>query len=429
MKLTKQFTRMIILLISGILIGIGLLWLVFLLPEKNIYKHGAASLQTFAEEGLYPSVGTAPADKLDNWTDSLMISTAIFKKEDASPLNRAMSIYQPVLGDSDPLTSVFAYINGKPEVSDVSYSRYWHGYLTLLRPLLTVMDYNGIRTCNNIGVILLLVLVAGSLIWKKHYALLIPVFLTFLFLRPLAIVFSMQYSSIYYLTMFTVLWIVLRRSKLSQNFHYLLLFQLNGMLAGYLDLLTYPIVSLGVPLAVFLATQKEDDWIKQCRQVILSSISWGFGYVGMWSAKWLVGSLILKRSVFAEAAAQAKFRLSTNNGRMDFSRIDVFLRNAGAGFMGILPVAAFILAISVLYFLWRNRKCFLNAMCRAVPYFFIMLFPFAWYTVFANHSYIHILFTYRDLAVSVCALECLCLTSDLPAYRKPEISPSPATTK
>ena len=44
-----------------------------------------------------------------------------------------------------------------------------------------------------------------------------------------------------------------------------------------------------------------------------------------------------------------------------------------------------------------------------IPYLLIFLIPFVWYCVLANHSYIHVFFTYRDLAVAVCSLECLCL--------------------
>ena len=412
MELTKTIGKMILMLVSGILIGTGLLWLVFLLPEKNIYWHGAISLQTLADEGLYPSIGNSPADKLDNWTDSIMLGTAFYVKKDVTPLDRAMSVYQPVITteSADPLTAAFAYVNGMDYVGGLSYSRYWHGYLAILRPLLLFTDYDGIRICNNIGVILTLLFIFGTLIWKKHYDLIIPIALAFLFLRPLAIMFSLQYSSVYYVTSLSILWIILCHSKLEEHFRYLFLFLLNGMLTGYLDLLTYPIVSLGFPLAIFLATQKGLSWIGQCKRVLYASVAWGLGYLGIWAGKWLISSFILRKSVFAEAIGSAKFRISANNGNRDFSRIEVCRKNIEVGFSNIQFIAIFILFISIIYFIWRNRNYLLKAVLNTLPYLLIASIPFIWYIIFANHSYIHQFFPYRDLAITVCALTCLCFT-------------------
>jgi len=44
-----------------------------------------------------------------------------------------------------------------------------------------------------------------------------------------------------------------------------------------------------------------------------------------------------------------------------------------------------------------------------LPYLMICLIPFAWYSVFVNHSYIHIVFTYRALAAAVCAWSGMCM--------------------
>ena len=416
MGLTKTVGKMILMLIIGILIGTGLLWLVFLLPEKNIYRHGAISLQTLADEGLYPSVGNSPADKLDNWTDSIMLGTAFYVEKDVTPLDRAMSVYQPVITteSADPLTAAFAYVNGMDYVGGLSYSRYWHGYLTILRPLLLLTDYDGIRVCNNIGVILTLLFIFGALIWKKYYSLIIPIALTFLFLRPLAIMFSLQYSSVYYVSSLNILWIILCHSKLEEHFRYLFLFLLNGMLTGYLDLLTYPIVSLGFPLAIFLATQKGLSWIGQCKRVLYASVAWGLGYLGIWAGKWLISSLILKKNVFTEAIGSARFRISANSGNRDFSRLEVCRKNMEVCFSNIQFIAIFILAVSILYFIRKNRKCLLNAVLNTLPHLLVACIPFIWYIVFANHSYIHFFFTYRDLAITVCSLTYLCFAIRTP---------------
>ena len=113
------------------------MWLAFLIPDKLIYEHSAESVEIFTGEGLYPFVGNTPAEELDNWTDSLMLHTACYQKEDASALECAVAAYRPVYQDADPITSFRMDVKGIDDGMEItSYARYWHGYLVFLRPLL-----------------------------------------------------------------------------------------------------------------------------------------------------------------------------------------------------------------------------------------------------------------------------------------------------
>lgn len=168
----KYLIRMPAILISGILAGTIFLWLAFLIPDKLIYEHGAESVEIFTGEGLYPFVGNTPAEELDNWTDSLMIHTACYQKEDASALESAVAAYRPVYQDADPITSFRMDVKGIDNGMEItSYARYWHGYLVFLRPLLFFMDYQGIRALTNLGVVFTLLLITGTLIRQKRYCL------------------------------------------------------------------------------------------------------------------------------------------------------------------------------------------------------------------------------------------------------------------
>ena len=125
-----------------------------------------------------------------------------------------------------------------------SYARYWHGYLVFLRPLLFFMDYRGIRALINLGVVFTLLLITGTLIRQKRYCLILPFLCTALFLRPLAIAFSIQFSSVYYVMIFSLFLILVCRNQMEQDGRYLYLFLINGMITAYLDLLTYPAAAL-----------------------------------------------------------------------------------------------------------------------------------------------------------------------------------------
>ena len=96
------------------------------------------------------------------------------------------------------------------------------------------------------------------------------------------------------------------------------------MATGYFDFLTYPITALGLPLTMYLLL--ENDNKGKAKKVIIYSIVWGTGYIGMWTAKWAIGSLILQENVFKSAISQAVVRTShiMGHGSLSGDKIDYF---------------------------------------------------------------------------------------------------------
>lgn len=87
-----------------------LLTVAYSIPNDWISDNILASLKMLSDEGDYPSLnsGMKRATRLDNYSDRVMITTSN-GDVGKSPLENAL------------------YTNG--------YSRYWHGYQILLRPL------------------------------------------------------------------------------------------------------------------------------------------------------------------------------------------------------------------------------------------------------------------------------------------------------
>lgn len=60
---------------------------------------------------------------------------------------------------------------------------------------------------------------------------------------------------------------------------------------------------------------------------------WGFGYGGMWSGKWLVGSVLMKRNMFVDALNQAIFRASPGSLQGEaYGRFDAVMKNISVFF-------------------------------------------------------------------------------------------------
>lgn len=415
MKYLKLSGKLCMLLCGSLLAGLLLLWCAFLLPEGSIMNHAVSSAETFSYEGIDAAVGYAYSERLDNWTDALMIGNACYQKEGAGALERAAAAYRPDYRGENPIASLEAYMKSQDGVGAIPYPRYWHGYLVVLRPLLMVTDYMGIRTMNTIAFAVVLLVLIGVILRKKQWELLLPLGATILFLRPLSVVHSLQFSTVFYPMMLSVIACIVFQKWVLRDEHFVYLIFMNGVCIGYLDLLTYPAASLGVLLTVLMILQKHVKVAERIWQLLLSSVAWGFGYFGMWGGKWFISSAILHQNVLSDALSQAQVRVSGSYGEHHFSRVMVFARNLGAGFIGVLVPAAIFFVLLTVFMLWRRREClktregWMAVTSRAIPYLLICLIPFVWYSIFTNHSYIHIIFTYRTLAAAVCAWCGMCV--------------------
>ncbi len=183
--------------------------------RKNIYKNGGASLKTFASEGLYPTVGNSQAEKLDNWTDSLMVLLAMYEKKMQLPLNRAMAVYQPVIlsEDADPVTVSFAYVKWQRQ----------HGETLVIHDTGTgILPFCGHYFLSPATMeSALLITLVSSCCWSSLELLygkkILPRYCSFAFNIPVfaaaGYYVSLQFSTVYYPTMLTILLLTLLGSK------------------------------------------------------------------------------------------------------------------------------------------------------------------------------------------------------------------------
>ena len=61
-----------------------------------------------------------------------------------------------------------------------------------------------------------------------------------------------------------------------------------------MDFLTTPILTLGFPLVVFIAVNKEKDRLKT---LFTQSFIWLLGYASIWASKWLIGWILTGENI------------------------------------------------------------------------------------------------------------------------------------
>ena len=236
-----------------------------------------------------------------------------------------------------------------------NYARYWHGYLVFLKPLLCVTNPGRIRVLN-FQIQFLLICLTLILIYKK---------------------------------------------------------------LGSYYVLTYPLVSLGIPLCFLVALNREKFFALPIKSAIKKltaySAAWGFGYVGMWASKWILATMFTEYNVLVDAfynALSSKLSpsiLQVSEGvtvTQDFTFFDVL----GKNFHALDGSYIYIFAAFILYLIYKviqNRKNFRLNKTVLLTFAFVISLPFIWYFVVIKHSYIHDFLVYRELAIAIFGLSCL----------------------
>lgn len=351
--------------------------LVHCIPSSAVEENMRTAVEMIDAEGDHytPYHG---ASSLDSFTDKLMITT---NKKGTT---------------SDP---IFLAIDNQ------GYSRYWHGYQIVLRPMLAIFTYAQIRQINTLFFFFLLCL-AFSMIRKKINLQTAIVFLITMACMGLTVIpISLQFSSVFNILLLFTLYL-LRFRDISNAQYIPLSFMIVGMTTNFFDLLTSPILTLGIPLVILIclySKHTQRNWFYRFKKIISCSLFWVIGYGACWISKWAIASLVTRTNVFESALEAILFR-SMGNEQYPVDRFATIQKNLDRLFQQngseIILCTCFIL-LAVLAITFRPR---LIQYKDATLFIGISTFSFVWYFCLANHSDIHDFFTFRTAGVAIFAL-------------------------
>lgn len=405
-KKTLNFTG--ILLLSG-LIGYNLLVLIFLIPGNcsKITAHVTESLETFAAQSHYPqAIHGVEHSMLDNYTDALMINNAVYHGEESAFI-KASKVYKYLYEGQSPMESLISLFSGNPDYSKNPYSRYWHGYLIVLKPLLLFFNYPEIRLLNSTLQLLLFAVVIYALTYKKKTSYILPFTACTASLIPISVGLSLQYSAVYYISLTASLVLLVFFDGLWEKHLLPEFFLLVGIMVNYFDFLTYPLFALGVPLCMLFFCRGILPFKDSLRLWMSSCFSFGFGYSMMWALKCLIGTLITGDNVFKSALDKCAERTSYAAFDAQITISDTLKLNLGVFATKKMIFALLLLAaVFILYGLYRKISICTIFEC-ILPYALTALLPILWYVFAANHSYIHHNFTFRTFSVAIFSYLCM----------------------
>ena len=399
-NILKTAGTMLACLLLSAVIGMLLLLGAYCLPAGPIDENVRKSAAVFREENTYRSIFSWCTSMLDNFTDAYMLLEAADQTDGTLP-ERALLNYPGIDGRGPQEVLVSHYIDGKPLPGSIQYARYWHGYEILLKPLLYVTTYQGIRILNGIAQGALVLLICFLLFRRHLKRIIIPFILTYLMLMPLALAESLQFSACFYVAMLAMI-LLLSARRVKPFF----VFLFAGIATAFFDLSTYPVFTFGMPAVLYFVINPTKTFKEDIMNFLWIGFCWGVGYAGMWVMKWVAASLITGRDIFSDALNQLRAR--TSDVAQDEVTHVAYSECTFRNVLWFVRTPASILAGC--YCIWNclpfskrsTGKDYRNEDCgvRIFPYLLIAMVPFVWFALTINHSYIHIFFVNKTLAVS-----------------------------
>ncbi len=343
----------------------------------------------------------------DNYADAVLLGVAANMSGDLPRSALDTRYYDDGFG---PAVGIRATVSGKP--ANVDYTRYWHGSLVCVRPLLAVTDITGIRIIGDVVIALLFAADVVYLLYKKHTAACV-IFAVSAVLTQFWYVFTtLEYMPVYVIMLAAIPLYV----RFAENSRALAVISAGvGTVTAFADFLTAETLTILVPLIIAFfvnAGKGEKPDSKKSLVTALSCMgSWAAAYLMTFGAKWALASAALGRDVSGAAVAAAEQRVSGVEEEFS-SPPEMLFSSLGSNLSMLAPTDRKISAAWI--FLWLAAfavVCVVIALSGTrrhnLPRLAMIItaaVPVLRFCVLMNHSYLHNFFTYRALMASIMAV-------------------------
>lgn len=176
-----------------------------------------------------------------------------------------------------------------------------------------------------------------------------------------------------------------------------------GGITSYLDFLTTPQLTLGLPLIVFMLTKRpKNTW----KIVIAVSIAWALGYGLLWASKWMVGYLLTGNNIIADAMQSAELRTSNQYKGVEMTIPNILnfiwisIKNNGLLSLFYAGIIGILLCLGIYLKILKSKRTFKEYSWLLL----IALIVPIWFLVLRNHSIQHGWFTWRAGLLSLFSL-------------------------
>ena len=192
--------------------------------------------------------------------------------------------------------------------------------------------------------------------------------------------------------------IILNCNRITDSKRLTIIFFTIGAFTSYMDFLTTPILTLGFPLLVLIAINKEKE---RLRTLFTQSFGWFLGYASIWASKWLIGWILTGENIIDTAMACAQQRMGNTivfgGVEMPMNQFFEIILSKLSNMIYPICIAIGIVTILFILYFYKNRDKLKKFNWLVI----IAIMPIAWFIVMKNHSLQHIFFTWRDFILTL----------------------------
>ena len=395
----KNIIKLLLITLLSSVIGYFLMVLVYTIPVDNISRNVYESYQNNAYDVKPITYGKSSV--FSNYTELLYATIAMH--EIKNPFIDALKnkYYSEVEFREEMKKDYDGFVKGVNNYEEVDYGRYWQGEQVILKPMLSIMRYDSIRSI----LLLAMIIISLYLLYRftsiglnLSYGLIIVI----LFLNPITISLTLVEwvcPMISFISMSVL--IDMKKKNLKDDLSLQIFFCLIGVSVAFFDTLRFPLITLGLPLVLYVKLFFDNEDSKEYSyliKILNSCVSWGLGYSIMWIMKWVYYTLVTGNNKIDEGIHQVLFRISNDDGEKSINIFIMLLRIAYASLQWTWPI---FLVITILYYI-KTKKFVLKK--RNIIIFLIMFsFPLLWVIITSNHSFLHTHISYRNFAIPLFA--------------------------
>lgn len=407
--------------IGAFFITIAALWVLLILtsliPNGKIRTNMFGSAEQYnGADPFYQSAGRNTVT--DNYADVILLNVLWNIKSDdpfVSSLDTKYYDGDDGVTDRGENYGLFsAVFEDTPPNTD--YSRYWHGSVIFIRPLMLLGDVRVVKLAGIIFTLLFLIIDCIMLIKRGQKFGAAALVISFAAVQMYNIRLSLEYMPTVLICLGMLPFFVCLEKR--GDVPLLVLSVICGTMTAFFDFLTTETLTILIPLIIIMMTRKNEGRFEGFKRELATSakcgVSWGCAYLCTFLVKWTAASIVTGENKFTAAIFSAEVRVNGEAEELSpvMQMILAPLANISAMFGGyervspanIIAGLFITAAISAgIFFIFRRGE---KGSGKGFARLMLVLgfVPYLRYIVLNNHSYLHEFFTYRAQAASVLAL-------------------------
>ena len=407
--------------IGAFFITIAALWVLLILtsliPNGKIRTNMFGSAEQYnGADPFYQSAGRNTVT--DNYADVILLNVLWnIKSDDAFVSSLDTKYYDGDDGVTDRGENYglfSAVFEDTPPNTD--YSRYWHGSVIFIRPLMLLGDVRVVKLAGIIFTLLFLIIDCIMLIKRGQKFGAAALVISFAAVQMYNIRLSLEYMPTVLICLGMLPFFVSLEKR--GDVPLFVLSVICGTMTAFFDFLTTETLTILIPIIIIMMIRKNEGRFEGFKRELATSakcgVSWVCAYLCTFLVKWTAASIVTGENKFTAAIFSAEVRVNGEAEELSPVMQMIFapLANISAMFGGyervspanIIAGLFITAAISAgIFFIFRRGE---KGSGKGFARLMLVLgfVPYLRYIVLNNHSYLHEFFTYRAQAASVLAL-------------------------